>query len=253
MVDFFDATAGMIEVVRSDLTAFDTRLPSLQLFPDYKLTLSGVGIVFPNMLSSIVYRHGAQVGGASVCETWSGLLPQEWGPDHADFSPTDVQFFGNQSAPPTRNLPRTALGSVPAGTDFIDVRAKIVRTVAPPTFKRISPPLLMFPEGQWFHLVSGSCTCEYFAPLVRHFDIRLIGTTVYLDRYQSSRNEGQTTNSTGGNTNGVNSTQIGTAWATMPMLRPTGQPTASSTNRRARVAGAISARHGALPLRILAR
>lgn len=212
MVDFFDATAGMIEVVRSDLTAFDTRLPSLQLFPDYKLTLSGVGIVFPNMLSSIVYRHGAQVGGASVCETWSGLLPQEWGPDYADFSPTDVQFIGNQSAPPTRNLPRTALGSVPAGTDFIDVRAKIVRTVAPPTFKRISPPLVMFPEGQWIHLVSGSCTCEYFAPLVRHFDIRLIGTTVYLDRYQSSRNEGQTTNSTGGNTNGVNSTQIGTAW-----------------------------------------
>lgn len=212
MVDSFDYQNGRIQVIRNDKTAFDTNLPSLQLFPLNKITLTGVVVYFPNMLSSIVYRHGAQVGGSSVCETWSGLLPQEWGPDYPDFSPTAVQFLANESAPPTRNLPRAVIGTVPAGTDFIDVRARITRTLSPPTFWRTSPPLVMFPENQWINLVGGSCTCEFFAPLIRHFDVRLVGTTLYLERYQSSRNTGQTTTSTGGNTNGVNSTQIGPEW-----------------------------------------
>lgn len=212
MVDSLEISAGRILAIREDEVAFDTDKPSLALFPDHKLTITGHTIVYPNMLSSIVYRHEGQVGGNSYCETWSGLLPQEWGPDYSDFSPTDVQFFANQSAPPRRNLPRTLLGTVPTGTEFIDVRANVSRTVAPPTFLRISPPIVMFPQGQWINLVSGSCTCEYFYPLIRHFDIRLIGTSVYLDRYQSVRNDGQVVSGTDGNTNGVNSTQIGAAW-----------------------------------------
>lgn len=212
MVDSFEAASNNFRVIRDDQIAFDTSYPSLQLFPDSKINISSYSIVFPNMLSSIVYRHAGGVGFASVCETWSGLLPQEWGPDYPDFSPTAPQFLADQNAPPTRNLPRATLATVPAGTDFIDVRARITRTLTPPTFKRISPPLVMFPETQWIQLVSGSCTCEYFAPLIRHFDIRLSGTTIYIERYQSSRNIGQTTTSTDGNTNGLNSTQIGSAW-----------------------------------------
>lgn len=216
VVDSFEASANRILVVRQDKVAFDTQAPSVHLFPDQRLTLTGLGIDFPNMLSTIIYRHEGQTGGASYCETWSGLLPQEWGPDYPDFSPTAQQFLANQNAPPTRNLPRTLLGTVPAGTDYIDVRAKMTRSISPPQFLRTTPPVVMFPEGQWIGLRGGSCTCEYMFPLIRHFDVRLIGTSVYLDRYQSSINAGQTVTSTGGDQNGVNSTQLGEAWGNYP-------------------------------------
>lgn len=43
----------------------------------------------------------------------------------------------------------------------------------------------MFQEGQWTGLPGGSCPCEYFEPLARHFDIVLRGTDLYLRRFQS--------------------------------------------------------------------
>src|SRR5690606_35811682 len=78
----------------------------------------------------------------------------------------------------------------PAGTDYIDVRAKMTRTQSPPSFMEQHPPVVMFKEAAWISLPGGSCPCVYFIPLARHFDIVLRGTSLYLRRFQSVRNTG---------------------------------------------------------------
>jgi hypothetical protein len=197
-MDGFYADNGRIQVIKDDDIAFDSDRPSIQLLPESsKLTISHT-VTFPTLLAGIAYLQRTY-GSTPYCESWSSLIPQEWGPDEVDFSPTNQQ--GNVA---TRNLPETLIGSVPAGTDYIDVRARMTRTQSPPSFMQQTPPLVMFQEGQWIGLPGGSCPCEYFVPLARHFDIELRGTSLYLRRFQSVRNSGENFN-WGNNANVANS------------------------------------------------
>lgn len=213
MVDSLTIESNRISVVRNDKIAFDTSRKSIHLFPQNRLSLSGINITFPNLVSTIYYNQAGQVGGASFCQTYSALLPQEHGPGFGDFSPTDVQYLNNRQ-PIRRELPQTYIGSVPSGTTYIDVRARITRTVSPPTFMRyITPPLVLFPEGEWINLPGGSCICEYFFPLSRMFNVVRLGNDLYIQRFQSVyANPNQTITTTGGDQNGVTSSRQGTQW-----------------------------------------
>lgn len=213
MVDLFEAMSDRFRVVRDDMTAFDTEAPSIQLFDDLAITLNDVVVTFPNMLSAPVYRQGNTFsGGATACDSWSGLLPQEWGPGYGNFSPTATDYLADHD-PPRRELAATTLGTVPAGTDYLDVRARIVRTTTPPVFRGISSPLMFFPSNEWINLPGGSCPAEFYPPMIRLFEIVQSGTSVVLNRYQSTYNSpSQVTDTTGGNVNNQNTTQIGSAW-----------------------------------------
>lgn len=212
MVDSLTIESNRISVVRNDKIAFDTSRKSIHLFPESRITPSAT-ITFPNLVSTIMYNHGGQVGGTNFCQTYSALLPQEHGTGYGDFSPTDTQYFANKQ-PIRRELSAAYLGSVPSGTTYIDVRARITRTITPPTFMRyISPPLVLFPEGQWINLPGGSCICEYFFPLSRMFNVVRSGNDLYINRYQSVyASPTQTITTTGGNENGVTSSRFGGQW-----------------------------------------
>lgn len=186
MVDAFYADNNGFRVINDDEISFDSTRPSIQLLPESsKLSISHT-VTFPTLLSGPAYLQRTY-GTTPYCESWSALMPQEWGPDETDYSPTDS---GSSLETATRNLPETFLGTVPAGTDYIDVRAKMTRTQTPPSFMQQHPPQVMFKEGEWIGLPGGSCPCEYFVPLARHFDIDLRGTSLYLRRFQSVRDNG---------------------------------------------------------------
>lgn len=190
--------------------AFDTKAPSVHLFPGGKITTTRT-VTFPNLVSTILYFHRGDTGGPYACESWSALLLQEHSPDLPNFSPTFVTNL-DEKLIITRNLPEESLGSVPSGTNYIDVRARLRRTIVPPKFLDQDPPYTFHPENEWVNLPGGSCICEYFAPLVRSFDVVLSGTSVSLRRFQSTHDGGSSSNSMSGNTNNGNFTQTGSQW-----------------------------------------
>ena len=105
---------------------------------------------------------------------------------------------------------------MPAKTDYIDVRVFLTNTVAP------SPVLGFLPfspiaSGQWVHLPGQCCNIEFRDPLARMFDFVLIGTAVYLRRFQSVRRAQQINwlpNNDDGNTSGWTwgYDRVGNAW-----------------------------------------
>ena len=197
MVDAFIADNDEFQVIRNDKIAFDTNAPSVQMLPPSTEISVTRNIVFPDLVQAPAYRQNAQtIGGltSTQCESWSGILPQEWGPDEPNVSPVFPS-----TAPIQRNLPQELIGTVPSGTTYIDVLIRLTRTTTPPTFLTISSPIMWAPNGQWIQLRGGSCPMEYFVPLVRHCDFVLDGTNVYLRRYQSVRANDFEMDETGGN------------------------------------------------------
>jgi len=187
MVDYFEASGNEFLVVKNDDIVFDTDRPSVNLFPDStKIAYTG-GVDFPDLFSTTIYLNRST--GTTYCESYSALIWQEWGPNEVDFNETTA----TGSQPTTRNLPRTYLGTVPADTDYLDVRATLTRTIVPPPFFTMYPPVVMFKEGFEIDLKGGSCPCEIFAPLIRHFDVVRIGNDIYLERYQSVNFKGNYT------------------------------------------------------------
>jgi len=218
MVDSFTADGDDILVIRNNKVAFSTNAPSITLFDDaYKIVSAGVQVSFPNLYSTIYYVCGNPLNNPGAnnqpyCETWSALLAQEHGYGRVDYFPSAGQMAVD-NIPIQVNLAQILLGFVPAGTDYIDVRARLTRTINPPTFyKTISPPVKFFAETQWIHLLGGSCVCEFMYPLIRQFDVVMEGTAIYLRRYQSVANPGVQSTSTSGNTNTGVFTQQGASW-----------------------------------------
>lgn len=209
----FYADNDEFRVMLGNRISFDTNLPSVQLFPDAKITTTET-VTFPNLVSTIMYFHQGGAGGQTACESWSALLVQEHGPNRSNSSPRYTTTIA-QDLLVTRNIPATTIGTVPSGTNYLDVRVRLRRTITPPVFLRQAPPYMFFPENQWINLPGGSCICEFFSPLVRSFDVVRSGTNVILNRYQSTRDNGVVTESTNGNTNGLSGaafTRFGTDW-----------------------------------------
>lgn len=188
MVDAFYADSDRFQVINDDDISFDSSRPSIQLLPESSMVSVSRNVTFPTLLASIAYLQRSY-GSTPYCESWSALMEQEWGPDEVDADPPWTS--NGQAHTITRNLPEEFIGSVPSGTDYIDIRARITRTQSPPPFMQQNPPLVMFAEGQWVGLPGGSCPCEYFGGMARHFDIELRGTSLYLRRFQSVAFTGQ--------------------------------------------------------------
>jgi len=190
MVDATYIDNGRIQVVAADDVAFDTARPSVTLYPDAsRVVHNGYGIEFPSLIQARAYYRNAY-GNGSYCELWSTLFWQEWGPSEPYYNENYFsQNPGNsRPGPTTRNLPQQHLGSVPASSNYLDIRVRLTRTITPPPFGGIQPPIPLFPEGEWITLPGGSCTVEYFPPMIRHFDIVREGNDLWLRRYQSVRN-----------------------------------------------------------------
>lgn len=185
MVDSFYADNDEFRVIKGDKIAFDTEAPSFSLFNTGRIQTTA-SVVFPDMLSSLFYYSAGSGGSTTYCESWSSLYPQEWGPDEPNVSPGVSSVASIQ-----RNLPRTFLGSVPAGTNHLNIMARLRRTKAPPAFYQDIPPAIFNPFNEWITLAGGSCTVEGVGTAMkRHFDIVLYGTDLYIERYQSVNNVG---------------------------------------------------------------
>lgn len=191
MVDATYIDNNRVQVINNDDISFDTERPSVALFPDdERLVITGLSVQFPSPLQGTAYFRGV-TGPGAVCEYWSTLVWQEWGPNESYHN--ELYFPGNPPAsipgPTTRNLPSTLLGTVAAESNYLDIRARINRTVTPDPFLGVQSPVSTFPYNEWINLSSGgSCPVEFHYPLMRHFDIRRSGNSIYLDRYQSCHN-----------------------------------------------------------------
>jgi hypothetical protein len=186
MVDATYIDNGRLQIVQNSDISFDTDRPSITLFPDSYRIVQTRTITFPSLLQARAYYRAAYGGGA-VCELWSTLFWQEWGPDEGHHN--ENWFPANPSAsipgPTTRNLPREYIGSVPAAANHLDIRVKLNRTTTPPAFLGISPPVIIPPVNQEITLPGGSCPLETFGLMKRMFNIVRIGNDIYLERYQS--------------------------------------------------------------------
>lgn len=191
MVDATYIDNGRIQVVQDDDISFDTQRPSIKLLPESsRLVLNGLTVTFPSPIQATAYFRGVRSGGA-VCEFWSTLIWQEWGPSEVYSNELYFPVTGvwQTPGPTTRNLPTTYLGSVSGSSNYLDIRARLRRTQAPPPFFGVAPVGPYVPENEWINLSSGgSCPVEQMYPLIRHFDIRRSGNDIYLDRYQSTHN-----------------------------------------------------------------
>lgn len=198
MVDFTDLTGSRMYASRDGHIVFDTNHKSVNLFPDaYNITRTVAGgnpitIEFPELLKANAYfrfGEGFYSGGRTACRSYTTLLYQEWGPDFPNAD--DWWFPGNPGEPGQpnltsnfRNLPQTYIGSVPAGTDYIDVRVRLSNTVVPSPIMEV-PIFPILQTDQWTNLPGGSCPIELRSPLSRLFEFKRVGNDVYLRRYQS--------------------------------------------------------------------
>lgn len=176
---YFEVEDGHIAADEGGRKSLDTRAPMHILVPDAKIVLTGYSISFPDLWRGVVYYQGAQAFPGPPaqtyhnCHTWVGLVGQEWGP--------------TESAP--NNLPDLAVGTVPDGTNFLEIWVKLSRTVNPANMLDLALAG-NFPEGLWVKLDGYSCTVEEFSGVARLFEFVLSGTTVYLRRYQSVNDDG---------------------------------------------------------------
>lgn len=199
MVDATYIDNDRIQIVQNDDISFDTARPSIALFPDSSRIVQTRTITFPSLLQARAYYRAAYGGGA-VCELWSTLFWQEWGPDESHHN--EIWYINAPGSsipgPTTRNLPREYVGSVPAESNYLDIRVTLNRTITPPAFLGISPPVVIPPQGQQITLPGGSCPLETFGGMKRMFNVVRIGNDIYIERYQSVVNS-NTDNAPDGN------------------------------------------------------
>lgn len=173
MADYFEYADGHITAEMNGRKALDTAVPMLNLVPAGAITLTAYAITWPDLWSGTVFeqvRVGPDMFGNYNfgCSTWIGLVEQEWGP--AEPSPC--------------TLADIAVGTVPAGTDYLEIWVKLTRTVNPAKILDLTLAAA-FPQGKWVKLDGYSCVVEEFGGVARQFEFVLDGTAVKLRRYQS--------------------------------------------------------------------
>lgn len=182
-MSFFEYTEdGHVVGKHNGRLAIDTRAPMLNLVPAGAITLTGYSISFPDLWKGTIYHQYRQtefIGDYHGCSTWIGLVGQEWGPE--------------QGAP--QNLPDITLGSVPGGTDYLEIWVNLTRTVNPANMIDLALAS-NFPEGAWVLLDGHSCIIEEFLGVARQFEFVLDGTTVKLRRRQSVTDAGNSSPAT---------------------------------------------------------
>lgn len=152
----------------ADHIVWDTGRKALQRIPIAAIVLTGVSVVFPDFEKgwAYYYSHGGTLFTESVCDVFATALPREWGPGRAI------------------DLPQIFLGTVPVGTDALDVQVRLTRTGTPSLLLGNTIPVKP-PTGAWFVIPDGTCVPESRSWFQRMFVVVRDGTNVYLRRYQS--------------------------------------------------------------------
>lgn len=161
------ADGAALRILDGGHTVWDTGRKSLQMLPDAAISTT-LNVTFPDLQKgwAYYYSHGGNFFTVAVCDVIATALPREWGPGR------------------TIDLPQTLLGTVPAGTDAIDVQLRLTRTVNPSAL--LTQTIMVKPQqGQWFVAPDGTCVLESFKWFQRMFVVVRDGTSVYLRRYQS--------------------------------------------------------------------
>lgn len=157
---------GEVVIIKDGSVRLDTGLELMHLISDESFTVSGHSISWPT-LSQITYYLWRNFGlGTYACDSYAAMLAQEYGPGR------------------TNNLAEATIGTVPAGTDYLDVMVNLQRTVTPAGFMDL-PMRTDMPQNQWVKLEGGSCLIEFMNGFRRWFEIVLDGTDVKLRRFQS--------------------------------------------------------------------
>lgn len=172
MAGSFEISSGVMTITKDGRLVFDTGRPLMNLVPSAAISLSSQAISFPDLLRGTIYhqyRYTPIIGPDEfACASFVGLIEQEWGPAEGG----------------SFNLADTTLGTVPAGTDYLDVMVNLTNTTVPGGWFDLAMRT-NFPAGSWVKIEGGSCLIEGFDGLWRLFEIVLDGTTVKLRRYQS--------------------------------------------------------------------
>ena len=175
---YFEIASGHVVAEENGRTSLDTRAPMACMVPSAAITLTGYAISWPDLWKGAIFeqvRVGPNMFGNYDfgCSTWASPVEQEWGP----------------AEPSPRTLADITLGTVPAGTDYLEIWVNLTRTVNP---ARILDLALAsnFPEGDWVKLDGTSCVVEEFGGVARQFEFVLDGTTLKLRRTQSVNKDG---------------------------------------------------------------
>ena len=162
---------GHIVVERSGRKLWGTDLPPVNTFPELAFTVDRT-ISFPDFPKDFVYGYAQHTEpnpdpfgdpvNVGYCLTLTKIIPSE-------LADTPV-----------------VIGSVPAGCNYIDVRADF-SWVDPPDASAGSPVQSPVASGQRTQLQGGSCVLEVGNGFRRGLHVGLFGTSVTLMRLQSSR------------------------------------------------------------------
>lgn len=175
MAIYNDLTTGRIIVEdHSDNLIWSSDRPPVNLLPESSWITTTQSIAFPDFTKFANYAYQrvspssgnpppwALSGSGDACQTITMIAElQEW------------------------NGEEITLGSVPNGTNYIDVRVNLTQTKAPSAFLEQAVPPLIAP-GQWVHLPGGSGLIEATTIWRRLFTIALVGTSVVLRRKQTT-------------------------------------------------------------------
>jgi len=189
-------SGGHIIVRKGGVKQFGTDTPFLNLFPDKQVVVT-VPVTFPDFPKDWIYGFSREtisvpegfdfvdyaVGYAIVL---SKIMPQEWNASQV-------------------------IGSIPAGCNYIDVRAFLTWTKFPSATagSPVASPLNR--SGSQVHLQGGSGVLEIGNGFRRSIHIGLSGTNIVLTKYQSSRSIQPVTYSAWGLP-----TQVGWSYLTSP-------------------------------------
>ncbi len=182
----FRVESGHMLIEKDGRTTFDTAHRAAELVPSAAIHLTDYSIAYPDLWKGTIYhqtRRTNEFFGIDYfgCSTWLGIVEQEWGPDR----------------PSPNTLPDAVLGTVPAGTDYLEVWVNLQRTLDPVGLFVSESLKTYIAAGEWVELQGGSCLIEGTGPIRRLFEIRLDGTNAILRRRQSVTRDGPFVRSNG--------------------------------------------------------
>lgn len=169
------SSGGNIFLESEDDVVWSSVLQPVNLMSSAKLTKS-LSISFPHIPGGNFYATGKSSGSGfdqSSCASFQTIYPGEWGPTRSG----------------AFNLPDILLGTLPTGANMLDVTVNLTQTKQPSPYLGIDEPTFI-QEGVPIALRGSSCQLEGFGPVRRMIDIMIIGTGIYLRRYQSILNSG---------------------------------------------------------------
>jgi len=171
----FSFKAGRVLMQDGTRTVLDTAAKSFNAVPGAVITIDPFTLSFPDFASKgYRYLYGSQrYNGGNTrdeeCRTLGTVNPEE------------------------RTLPNIDLGALPAGTDFLETRIKLTRTLSPPKMWWSGYPanagLYDWPSeiiaGQWMPLLGNSMIAERGDNWARLFEIVIASGRAVLRRRQT--------------------------------------------------------------------